>query len=297
VESFSRLVAEDAHAATPEEEAGLDHDQRVHDDADRVPVNETGRPQTVPLAAFSRGADAGNFFHAVYEYLDFTDHAPAHMKDVVSGQLSAFGFDEEKWTEPVAGAVSDTLDCPLDPDLQDLTLRRISNARRLNELAFIFPASDPSGKNPVTPGRLGRIFEAHASPAVPKDYAERVGGLRFPAIRGFLKGFIDLVFEFDGRWYLADYKSNHLGDTFQDYRPEILGREMADHHYFLQYHIYLAALHRYLSYRLPDYDYDTHFGGVYYFFIRGMSKEKGSGLGVFRDRPGREMVEALSGMF
>jgi exodeoxyribonuclease V beta subunit len=71
---------------------------------------------------------------------------------------------------------------------------------------------------------------------------------------------------------------------------------MADHHYFLQYHLYLVALHRYLAYRLPGYDYDTHFGGVYYLFIRGMSKEK-NGFGVFRDRPGREMVEALSDLF
>jgi exodeoxyribonuclease V beta subunit len=219
------------------------------------------------------------------------------LQGVVSKQLSAAGFDEDEWADTIALAVSGTLDCPLDPDIPELTLRRISNARRLNELAFMFPASDTSGRAPVTPERIGGIFEAHTSPAVPPDYGDRVGGLRFPAIRGFLKGFMDLVFEFDGRWYLADYKSNHLGNTFPDYRPEAIGQEMAGHHYFLQYHIYLAALHRYLSYRLPDYDYDTHFGGVYYFFIRGMSKEKGSGYGVFRDRPGREMVSALSSLF
>jgi exodeoxyribonuclease V beta subunit len=68
---------------------------------------------------------------------------------------------------------------------------------------------------------------------------------------------------------------------------------MADHHYYLQYHLYLAALHRYLAYRVPDYDYDTHFGGVYYLFIRGMSKETGYRFGVFRDRPVRGMVEGF----
>jgi exodeoxyribonuclease V beta subunit len=185
----------------------------------------------------------------------------------------------------------------VDPAFPELTLRRIPNTMRLNELAFMFPASDASGSGSITPQRLGRLFETHPSPTVPEDYAGQVGGLRFPAIRGFLKGFMDLVFEFNGRWYLADYKSNHLGNTFTDYRSDALGREMADHHYFLQYHIYLAALHRYLSYRLPGYDYDTHFGGVYYFFIRGMSKEKGSGFGVFRDRPGKQMVLALSRFF
>ncbi len=297
VESFSRLVAEGAHGTTPDEEVGLDYDQRVHDDSERVPAGEMDPAEIVSLAAFSRGPDAGNFFHAIYEHLDFTDHDPAHLKNVVSGQLSSYGFDEEIWAGTVARAISDTLDCPMDPELPELTLRRISNSQRLNELAFIFPASEFSGREAVAPGRLSRVFKAHASPAVPPEYADRIGGLRFPAVQGFLKGFIDLVFEFGGRWYLADYKSNHLGDTFPNYHPGVLGREMAGHHYFLQYHLYLVALHRYLSYRLPDYDYDTHFGGVYYLFIRGMSKGGEGDFGVFRDRPGREMVETLSGVF
>jgi exodeoxyribonuclease V beta subunit len=297
VESFSRLVAEGAHEATPDEEAGLDHDQRVSGDTDRIPDSGAEASGTIPLWEFSRGPDAGTFFHAIYEHLDFTDTDPETAGRVVSGQLSACGFDADRWTGTVSRAISGTLDCPLDPDIPGLTLRRVENARRLDELAFMFPASDSEGTARVTPERIGRIFESHAGPAVPRDYPGRVGGLRFPAIRGYLKGFIDLVFEFEGRWYLADYKSNHLGDTFSDYRPEVLAREMAHHHYFLQYHIYLAALHRYLAYRLPGYDYDRHFGGVYYFFIRGMSEETGSGFGVFRDRPGREMVEGLSGAF
>jgi len=69
---------------------------------------------------------------------------------------------------------------------------------------------------------------------------------------------------------------------------------MDAHHYFLQYHLYVVALHRYLSARLPDYDYDRHFGGVYYLFLRGMSPAHAPGCGVFRDRPARELVEALS---
>jgi exodeoxyribonuclease V beta subunit len=106
-----------------------------------------------------------------------------------------------------------------------------------------------------------------------------------------------MVFTYEGKWYLVDYKSNHLGDTYADYGGEALSREMTEHHYFLQYHIYVVALHRYLSLRLPDYDYDTHFGAVYYLFIRGMSPDTGPDFGVFKDRPEKGLIESLSELF
>ena len=73
---------------------------------------------------------------------------------------------------------------------------------------------------------------------------------------------------------------------------------MADHHYFLQYHLYAAALHRYLEKRQRGYDFDTHFGGVYYLFVRGMTGETETrDLGVFHDRPTKALVTALSALF
>jgi exodeoxyribonuclease V beta subunit len=69
---------------------------------------------------------------------------------------------------------------------------------------------------------------------------------------------------------------------------------MAHHHYFLQYHVYLVALHRHLASRLAGYSYEDHMGGVLYLFLRGMSKERGPETGVFFDRPERDVVEELS---
>ena len=97
---------------------------------------------------------------------------------------------------------------------------------------------------------------------------------------GMLKGFIDLVFYHDGKYYIADYKSNYLGDSHADYQPEALAQAMLEHRYDLQYQLYTLALHRYLRHRLPDYDYQTHFGGVYYLFLRGMAP----------DHPGGDLV-------
>ncbi len=72
---------------------------------------------------------------------------------------------------------------------------------------------------------------------------------------------------------------------------------MAQHHYYLQYHLYVAALHRYLRLRLQDYDYDKNFGGVFYLFIRGMTPRPGARYGVFADRPSRVLVEEISALF
>jgi exodeoxyribonuclease V beta subunit len=67
--------------------------------------------------------------------------------------------------------------------------------------------------------------------------------------------------------------------------------------FVLQYHLYVLALHRYLGWRLgPAYDYDTHMGGAYYLFTRGMSKRWGPGFGIYRDRPTKALIERLDAL-
>ena len=89
----------------------------------------------------------------------------------------------------------------------------------------------------------------------------------------YLKGEIDLVYQHDNRFYIVDYKSNFLGNDFDDYQHDNLHKAMQHHHYFLQACIYQVALHRFLKLRLVDYDMDTHLGAVEYAFLRGMSPE------------------------
>jgi exodeoxyribonuclease V beta subunit len=129
---------------------------------------------------------------------------------------------------------------------------------------------------------------------MPRGYPERVAALDALPLRGFMTGSIDLVFAHDGRWWLVDHKSNLLGGRLSDYAPGRLARAMADAHYFLQYHLYVVALHRYLAWRLPGYDYDRDFGGVLYLFLRGMAPETRGETGVFRDRPSVRLVQELS---
>jgi exodeoxyribonuclease V beta subunit len=110
-----------------------------------------------------------------------------------------------------------------------------------------------------------------------------------------MKGFLDLLFEHGGKFYVCDYKSNHLGDTLNRYTPEAIAGAMSHGHYYLQYHLYILAVHRHLQRTLPKYDYDHHMGGAVYLFLRGMGPIQAEGQpGVFFEKPPKARIEALS---
>jgi exodeoxyribonuclease V beta subunit len=108
------------------------------------------------------------------------------------------------------------------------------------------------------------------------------------------KGFIDLTFEHEGRYYVADYKSNWLGVDDSAYTAQAMEQSILDNRYDLQYVLYLLALHRQLKARLADYDYDRHVGGALYLFLRGT---RAASQGVYFARPPRELIEHLDRLF
>ncbi len=113
-------------------------------------------------------------------------------------------------------------------------------------------------------------------------------------LNGMFKGFIDFTFEHDGRYYVADYKSNWLGVDDMAYTVPAMEQSILDHRYDLQYVLYLLALHRQLKARLPDYDYDRHVGGALYLFLRGT---RSASQGVYFTKPPRALVEQLDRLF
>jgi exodeoxyribonuclease V beta subunit len=79
-----------------------------------------------------------------------------------------------------------------------------------------------------------------------------------------LMGFADLVFEHAGRYWVLDYKSNHLGPNDASYSADELNSAMATHRYDVQAAIYLQALHRLLRARLgAAYQPAQHLGGAF----------------------------------
>ena len=135
----------------------------------------------------------------------------------------------------------------------------------------------------------------HPGGNVPDDYTAALAALDFTPLRGLLTGAIDLVARHDNAWTVLDYKSNHLGDRNADYALAPMTAAMCTHHYILQYHLYLVALHRFLRLRQPAYDYDQHVLGIGYLFVRGMDAAH-AGSGVFTDRPPRARIEALDAL-
>ncbi len=241
-----------------------------------VPDVPAERGSGLPIARFPRGAAAGTSLHGLFEALDFPQaHGPV-LVDAVAQTLARAGYPP-LWQPTLEKLVTDVLDTPLDG--QALRLRDIGRGQRRDELEFYFPLAR------IEAGTLNRLLEA-------TPVAAEAAALRFDAVEGVLKGYIDLVFEHAGRFYLADYKSNWLGSRAADYAPEALRAAMAEHRYDLQYLVYTVALHRHLRLRLPDYDYERHFGGVYYLFLRGMAPTQGD-AGIYFDRPPAALVQAL----
>ena len=109
-----------------------------------------------------------------------------------------------------------------------------------------------------------------------------------------MNGFVDLVFEYNGRYYLADYKSNWLGNSQNAYELDRIRMEMNRHQYHLQYGIYLIAVCRYLKCRIDSFSYETHVGGVLYLFLRGMRPDMGENAGVFTIKPSFAALEKFA---
>ncbi len=285
ISSFSSLVSvsERPHVA---ELADRDAIRRVESD-DQAGLGEPGvEEEPSGIFSFPRGARAGTLLHDIFEHLDFALEGTSPMEELVADRLTDHGF-QLAWQETLCEMIQKVLSAPLDPDRIGLTLSRIQNKDRLNELEFYFPLK------PISPNSLRGIFEECAGSDLPAELSEFDGGLRFFPVRGFMKGFMDMVFQFEERFYLVDWKSNFLGSRVEDYGQDCLARAMREELYTLQYHIYTVALNQYLSLRLPSYDYETHFGGVYYIFLRGVDPDQGPDYGIYRDRPSGELINAL----
>ena len=86
----------------------------------------------------------------------------------------------------------------------------------------------------------------------------------------YMKGFIDLVFEHLGKYYIIDWKSNYLSGFSSGYDTKNIEKEMLLHNYYLQAAIYTKSLKRHL--KILNKDFEKVFAGVFYIFLRGQMK-------------------------
>ncbi|MCG6877121.1 MAG: exodeoxyribonuclease V subunit beta [Betaproteobacteria bacterium] len=251
-------------------------------DSIRVAASAPRRAGGTDAFGLPRGVRLGTAMHKVLEALDFA-HADDRRIDVlVRRELTQAGI-EESWAHAANRVVADALATRLDKG--GFALRDLTRADRVDELEFTYPVRGAPASDLAAALAPMRAFGSR----IP----ETIGSLVLAPARGFMRGFIDLVFARNGRYFIADYKSNWLGDAIEDYAPDRLAAAMADAFYDLQYLVYTVALHRLLATRLTDYDYERHFGGVYYLFLRGMRPAHGASFGVYFARPAASLVGAL----
>ncbi len=238
------------------------------------------------IFAFPRGAKAGLCLHEIFEITDFREGKRESVSTAVQALLRRYGFDDS-WTDDITGMFFNVTGAKLPGD-DGISLSEIGTTDRLSEMEFNFPLGEFSLSG------LREIFSN--APLYGKAVYQRLTG-NDAGLRGMMKGFIDLVFRKGDRYYIADWKSNHLGTDSGNYNLSRMEEEMLRHNYHLQYYLYTVALHRYLSMRLGDsYSYSRNFGGVYYFFIRGMTAGDNS-PGIFHAMPDGETVVNLDKFF
>ena len=210
-----------------------------------------------------KGATFGIQVHALLEHLDFTRPINDQLQ-VVERFEQSFQITAVRDKALLRDWLHTIMRTPLLDD--GFCLEQISPKTRLDELEFHFPVS-----------------QVDALKALPFLDRSRLESLRSPKLAAFMTGSIDLLFKHDERYYIVDYKSNHLGIGLEPYAPSRLERAMKDHDYDLQYAIYAIALEKYLTLRHPGESFRERFGGVLYLFLRGMSHQ--SNTGVFFCRP------------
>ena len=227
------------------------------EDYDAQPAEPAGGWED-PIQRLPAGSRFGRFVHQLFQELDFTAAAPAVVEALARRLAPRFGLPPFDATalQAVVRLVEQTLQTPLPGS--GLRLAELSAERRVDELEFHFACGTDLDA-------LGRLLAGHP------DWAGALDGLTPVRLEGLIHGYIDLVYEHQGRYYLADYKSNRL----DDYGPAAIDAAMAGHHYPLQALLYALALHRHLGATLAGYDPARHFGGVHYLFLRGLANAGG----------------------
>lgn len=249
---------------------------------------QISRPKAAPTAdaydhfIFSelrRGARTGDLLHYILERIDF--QKDERWDEVVEKALTRHAPGKlASWTPLLRQLLQHILYTELNVCGNPFLLSEVPFNQRLTEFEFHFPVQ------PFSTTALSGLSDETA-PLLLKNFSD--------ALEGMMNGKLDLFFAHNDRYYILDWKSNYLGATPEDYQEEALKEVMSSEGYHLQYHLYTLAAVRYLKTRLPDFDYERHFGGVIYLFLRGI--RQGKDTGVFCCKPGWEKLEKMEALF
>jgi exodeoxyribonuclease V beta subunit len=259
VGSFTSLSRQLAPATVAAPMRALE--ETLLEEADEAPQGDdagrNARTSDAPWHRFPRGAVPGNFLHEQLEWMagegfDCIDQPNFDERLALRCQRAGWGnrqLDAIAWLRMVAATPLPPLGVPL------AALRGV-----LPEMEFWFPSEQ------LDAGALDRLCAARLLPGVARP------ALPQRQLHGMLKGFADLVFEHEGRYWVLDYKSNALGGVDGAYSDKAMAAGMAEHRYDVQGAIYMLALHRLLKARLgASYTPARQLGGAVFLFLRGIA--------------------------
>ena len=224
-----------------------------------------------------RGANTGNLLHHIFERIDFADST--YWEQVIEAALKRFmSYPPAEYAIQLMELLHHVTETKISVADASFSLNEISKDKRLNELEFDFNVA------PFNPDSVNRL----STPEMPIQ-------LRYSKeLEGIMNGKVDLFFEYAGKYFILDWKSNFLGDRAGDYSKENIQLAMTESNYHLQYLIYTLAVKKYLQLRVPGFKYETHFGGVIYLFVRGIRKDNDQG--VFAYKPAETLMDELDGL-
>jgi exodeoxyribonuclease V beta subunit len=249
ISSFSRLTRD------LKTESGVLSPLQMIRPADDEPDDTPSRRAASGWHGYARGMAAGNFLHEQLEWLaaeNFTLNESLTARLRRRCENAGRGEHADTLIDWLSAVVQTRMPGP------DIALMQLTSI--LPEMEFWLPAEN------IAAAQIDELCRVHLLPGVERPLlAER-------QLHGMLMGFIDLVFEHQGKYWILDYKSNHLGDDDAAYNEDALASAMAKHRYDVQAAIYMLALHRLLRVRLGiNYYPEQHLGGAVYLFLRGVN--------------------------
>jgi exodeoxyribonuclease V beta subunit len=228
------------------------------------------------------GKNMGTMLHYLFENINFTNPKD-HQAEVDKLVNKYYPGKKEMLRERLVEMVDHVLHSHIQfPDGTNIILRNLDSAAKLNEMQFDLSMEDICLAD-LKGFDLGKDIDINCNMAISTQ-------------KGLLTGLIDLFFEHNGKYYILDWKSNYLGDHLDHYAAgDTMRKALNEGNYHLQYLIYSMAVKNYLEARLPEFDYDKHFGGAIYVYLRGA--RKGTEHGIYTNRPSLEQVETLERIF
>jgi len=213
----------------------------------------------------------------------------------------------------VKDAILRIINISLGSELQNKKLVDIPNAYLIKELKYDLSLSY-EGRN-ISSNDISKCFFLDQEYEFGEEYAKKINDLQIMN-KGFHSGCIDCVFPVgnkleDSKWWVIDWKSNFISGSNnsdclpRNYNYENMRNEMIKHHYPLQSHLYLLALHRLLKWRLKNYQPHKHLGGYIYLFLKGLpdfelfekSKSEDISPGIFISKAPLKRISYLDNLF